>query len=354
MSWNVQNLFDGVHNGGEYKEFDPAEKGWNESLFHDRLRNLSEIILETVPPFGPDLLVLMEIENINTLQQLNQYYLPQCGYHTPILSQNPKGVQTALLTRLPILSIQSYRMATPPPLENAPIRDIIRVELEGSKGNFFLFINHWKSRLGGIEKTEPYRLYSATLLSNQLKAITVAHPSKQSPNENKSIPLIVCGDFNETLDQFVQTGGRRITALMPFDESKSTAENNAIWKSLEGFADFTCGRGFEPHPLFFAMAPLPGEKPNSTFSQEEANSFLYNMWSWEEAPRGSYFFRGKWEGLDHIFVNGAFWEKDGLQIRSFRVVKNEKLLTASGTPKKWITSMRKGYSDHLPLLLEWE
>jgi len=30
MSWNVENLFDGIDNGTEYQEFDPGEGSWDD------------------------------------------------------------------------------------------------------------------------------------------------------------------------------------------------------------------------------------------------------------------------------------------------------------------------------------
>lgn len=358
MSWNVQNLFDGVHNGGEYKEFDPAYNKWNESLFHDRLKNISEIILKTNPPFGPDIVVLMEVENANCLEQLNRFYLPQCGYAAPLVSKNPQGVQTALLTRLPILSINSYRLTTTPPMQSTRLRDIMEVELKTPKGNCIIFINHWKSRLGGEDKTEFYRLQSATVLSHRLKELNDSffHQKEASKKQKRVPPIIICGDFNESFDQFAKNGGKKITALLPFDEKLSFEENRKKLNELKGYSDFYNQMGIEPQPLFFAKPPFQETEASSVFPQTDLTQppsmLLYNLWEWEDEAQGSYFFRGKWETLDHFFVNEAFWQEGGLKLHSFEVIKEEKLLTKAGYPKKWITSLRQGYSDHLPLLLQ--
>ena len=69
MSYNVENLFDDVRDGTEYREFDPGRGAWNTESFQLRIKALSEVVRKAVPG-GPDILLLQEVENENALQVL--------------------------------------------------------------------------------------------------------------------------------------------------------------------------------------------------------------------------------------------------------------------------------------------
>lgn len=340
MSWNVQNLFDAVKNGGEYAEFDPSTARWNEGLFHDRLEKISKIILDSSRPFGPDILVLYEIENKNVVEQLSKSYLSRCGYRYRYLSQNPSGIKIALLTRYKIVSIQSHRIATTDFAAEVNLRDILEFEIATTKGDIRLFANHWKSRLGGEEATEEYRIKAATLLNNRIESI-------QSSNEERQLPIIVCGDLNESIDQFELGGEKNLCALMP---ASKNIEISTL-KNLNGYIDFELNNAKAAKPLLFV-------KNREEFKNYGGKkSIFYSPW-FESTEllesRGSYFYKDSWETLDHIFINEDFFNAKKLQFYSFEVFKPEEILTATGAPKKWISTSRSGYSDHLPLIMRFK
>ena len=49
MSYNVQNLFDDVDNGSEFREFNPSRGGWNSEMFHLRVGTIAEVVRAAVP-----------------------------------------------------------------------------------------------------------------------------------------------------------------------------------------------------------------------------------------------------------------------------------------------------------------
>jgi len=49
MSYNVENLFDDVHNGSEYREFDPGRGTWNAEFFKVRIKSIAEVVRKAVP-----------------------------------------------------------------------------------------------------------------------------------------------------------------------------------------------------------------------------------------------------------------------------------------------------------------
>ena len=49
LTYNVENLFDDVHDGSEFPEFDPARGTWNSDLFHMRVETIAEVVRKAVP-----------------------------------------------------------------------------------------------------------------------------------------------------------------------------------------------------------------------------------------------------------------------------------------------------------------
>ena len=82
---------------------------------------------------------------------------------------------------------------------------------------------------------------------------------------------------------------------------------------------------------------------------------LYEPWlELPAAERGSYFYQGEWETMDHILLSAGLFDSHGFRYRKggFRVMKLPFLLRPDGTPRKWThLKAERGYSDHLPLLI---
>lgn len=64
---------------------------------------------------------------------------------------------------------------------------------------------------------------------------------------------------------------------------------------------------------------------------------------------GSYFYRGNWEQIDHLFLSESLYDNKGLEITDFSPVAITPLLKTNGQPNEFRLSNGAGYSDHLPL-----
>ncbi|MGZ3771869.1 MAG: endonuclease/exonuclease/phosphatase family protein [Bdellovibrio sp.] len=131
MSFNVENLFDTVHDEGKQDhtflpriaklknpEYQKAcEKNdsssrvseclttdWNDLQLDTKLKNLSKVVLG-VDGKGPDTLMLIEVENINVLNNWNTNYLQNAGYKTVVLIEGPdeRGIDVGFMSRFPAL-----------------------------------------------------------------------------------------------------------------------------------------------------------------------------------------------------------------------------------------------------------
>lgn len=317
MSWNVENFFDDVHNGSEYREFDPARSSWNTELFLQRVRTLSEVVRMAVPG-GPDVLVLQEVENENALAVLLDKGLAGMGYAWHVLVPK-KGLpaNVAIVSRLPIARVSTHAVA---PWKGAALRDILEAQIETSGHRLYVFDNHWKSKTEGARATEASRIQAASVLAARILEIQESDPAAD---------VVAAGDFNENLDEYQQTGQRTVTALMPSTDPRKVARS-------------------DPAILLSAAAPSVEPLPR--------RCVLFDPWYEREAgARGSESWQGAWLTPDHILLSAGLFDHQGFRYRpgSFTPVRLPALLDARGLPRRWVVRAGKaeGVSDHLPLVL---
>jgi endonuclease/exonuclease/phosphatase family metal-dependent hydrolase len=185
MSWNIENFFDEID--------DPYS--------NDQVTNPSFVapqrqqrIADAIHALNPDVLCLQEVENRPMLEQFNQAYLADLGYQVVLFEGNDtRGIDVALLTRLPIDSVTSYRHLR---FEDAQgreqhfRRDLLRVRL-GGKLNADVYIVHLKSQHGG-DNADVIRTSEAHAAAGIIAGEMEANPNYRA---------FICGDFNEVLEE---------------------------------------------------------------------------------------------------------------------------------------------------------
>ena len=315
MSYNVENLFDDVKNGTEYREFVPRQGAWNTEGFLNRVRALSEVIRKAVPG-GPDILLLQEVENENALEVFLREGTRGMGYawHA-LVPKKGLSANVAVVSRLPIARVRTH--AVGPWTDGRPVRDILEAQVELRGHRLYVFNNHWKSRTEGVRATEPLRREAAGVLAARIQEILAEEPRAD---------IVAAGDFNESADEYARRGSRAVTALMPADGPAP-------------------GEG--PQVIFLsAAAPPPGGS--------RGRCVLFEPW-FQVAPRdrGSAAWQGEWLTSDHVLLSAGLFDGEGFRYRaaSFTAVKLPFLLTDRGFPLRWSPRSADGYSDHLPVLV---
>ncbi len=318
MSWNVENLFDDVKNGTEYREFDPGRGHWNTELFLQRVRTLSEVVRMAVPG-GPDVLLLQEVENENALAALIDKGLRGMGYSWHVLVPK-KGLtaNVAIVSRLAITRVSTHAVA--PWKGSAPLRDILEAQIETGGHTLYLFDNHWKSKTEGVKATERSRIQAASTLAARIREIQAS---------DAAADIVAAGDFNENVDDYQRAGRRAATALMPAEDPKGIVR-------------------VDPVIYLSATPPVPDAAAR--------RCVLFDPWyELEPASRGSESWQGGWLTPDHILLSAGLFDGQGFHYHrgSFTPVRLPALLDPEGLPRKWIVRAGKeeGVSDHLPLLL---
>ena len=196
--YNVENLFDTIDDPIKRdNEFLPdSAKKWSSERYWAKQSKLAEVISQIGAPSYPAIIGLCEVENIGVLEDLVKDEKLKNSKYEPILIEGPdqRGIDVALLyskKRFKVISASSYNVDLG--VANRPTRDILHVRGKFKSGGPTLnvFVNHWPSRYGGAEKSEPKRIAAAEVLKTKTDSIAKVHPKE----------LIVCmGDFNDYPD----------------------------------------------------------------------------------------------------------------------------------------------------------
>lgn len=298
MSWNVQNLFDDHHDGLEYRDFKPDR--WNKRLYRKKLEALSRVIREA----NAEIVALQEVENRTALLELNGTYLAGMGYTSVLVAAPGSSVNTAFLSRFPVLRVQNHLLQT-----DIPQRSILEIEVSIQGSPLVLFNNHWKSRSGGARQTEPYRRLAAETLLARTRQL-----------DSAGVEYLILGDLNEEL---------------PAPEKP-------------------------PYSMALKIGPSAEKSLGLVFRKEAAAPGTFYS-PWPELPeknRGTYYYKGRFQTIDHILIPHTLLDGRGLEYKvgSFQVFRREFMVTPKqGIPRGFAKRYGyKGYSDHLPVVVEVE
>ena len=335
MFYNVENLFDTVHEKGK-RDWDfvpfshPGKKAgcaqvkskyyrqrcfetdWNEQKLATKLAQISQVVLQEG---RPDILGLCEVENASVLKRL----ATQLGYSHYLITKgnDPRGIDVALLyngddKRFTYQKHRSYRLRTGRHLQN-PTRDMLEVEFSLARGNerLVVYVMHWPS---------PRSPSSARMVAARRAVELIRNQQRRDQRVN----IIVMGDFNVTHSD-------------------------------------------HPHPF---------RQLFDSRLRDAQRVFMSNQnITWEQrlaVPLGTYFYPPKmsWDSLDRIFYNKNLSNNKGLEldVRSFRILSypwltktftykkpGEFLLgsTINNVPKRYDFKASDanvaGYSDHFAL-----
>jgi endonuclease/exonuclease/phosphatase family metal-dependent hydrolase len=322
MGYNVENLFDTVHDEGKEdwaylpkstKNSDPRVKeacnkisnatyrrecldlDWNGKVLQSKVKNIASVISTSFEGTGPDIILMSEVENFNALQELQRNGLRNKGYKEIILIEGPdeRGIDVAILSKLPLVATQSHNVE----LGSDKTRSILEATFQVGSKKLTVFANHWPSQSNPGE----YRVEAAKTL---LKAAREADARGEA--------VVALGDFNSLLPEI---------------------------------------RG-----------PV-GDVLNKDFI-DGIEERLSNTTLKTKVP-GSHWFRGTWSFLDRIFVLRNSIEQRGLKVDfndidvhapDFALRVNEYRRRDGSIEKTYIpyrfnAEQAGGYSDHLPLTM---
>jgi predicted extracellular nuclease len=248
--YNLENLFDTIDDPAiDDEEFLPeADRHWNTERYEKKLQDIAQVIAAINTEELPELIGVCEIENQTVLNDLVEEE-PLAGGNYQIVhidSPDKRGIDVGLLYRKGEFKVlDKEAILVDPGFET---RDILHVFGKLGKDKVHVFVNHWPSRWGGMEKSQPNRIVAAQTLKNKVNDIL---------KDNAKAKIIIIGDMNDEPD------------------NKSLAE------------------------ILDAQTP-------------DSKADLYNlMIPLDEQNLGSYNYRGDWNMIDNIVVSASVLHGNG-------------------------------------------
>ena len=304
--YNVQNLFDLQKSGNEYEEYIPFGKSnWNTKTYRVKLNHIAKVLSE----INADIVALEEIESLQALKDLQKTLTSFGVYYRYKAIANKKNttVKVAFLSKIPPVYTKELWVT-----RSYKYRNILEAKFSVGKEDFYLFINHFKSK----RAPESRRIVSAKVLYKRLVHLGF----------DKNI--IVTGDFNSDYEEYKKF--RRKRKLN--DTNGKTALNHLL------------GTLYNQEDSLHVKV-----KPES----------LYNLWyDLANEQRWNYIHKKKKENLDSILISASLLDNKGLEYKkgSFGVYKQPYLFYKKRINSWYIQyrknsrrHMAKGYSDHLPI-----
>lgn len=260
--YNVENLFDTVDdpkvNDNEF--LSDSKNEWTTERYLRKLQDLAIVLSETSGRNLPFLIGLCEVENRTVVEDLAITGKLKRGRYQVIHQDSPdaRGIDVALMYRPDEFSVSTY-YAVPvmlPGRSGLSTRDILYVKGNTRQGEeLHVFVNHWPSRVGGLQQTEINRIAAAKVLKSKTDSLLSLNPD---------VKIIVMGDLNDTPD------------------NKSLRE---------------------------VLGAVHPEKHNHP-------SLVNLMFPAHHNGEGSYNYRGSWDMLDNIIVSVALIKADGLRVEN--------------------------------------
>lgn len=224
VSYNVENLFDTRDDLNiPDEEFLPeSEKMWNNERYQKKLDDLAKVIAEVNPLEMPEIVGLIEVENRTVLEDLIRTTKFKDHKYAIIHEESPdyRGIDVALIYRRDAFT-EIMHESLPVVFADDPefkTRDILHVVGKARNETVHIFVNHWPSRIGGEDKTEPKRVLAASVLKKRVDLLLTLDPKTN---------IIIMGDMNdepankslqETLGaKSTDSGAQLINLMMPDD-----------------------------------------------------------------------------------------------------------------------------------------
>jgi predicted extracellular nuclease len=256
MFYNVENLFDTIDTSHKIdEEFLPdAPKKWNTERYAKKMDDLAQVISSLDTAQLPIIVGVCEIENNIVLEDLiSQPSLSQANYEF-VWEDGPdrRGIDCALIYNpLVFTPVDTENLTISDPNDEYFItRDILYVEGIIDDEVFHVFVNHWPSRRGGQQESEPNRILAANVLKNRVDEIF---------ETDAQANIIIMGDMND-------------------------------------------------EPSNMSLSDVLVALPNS---EAPENKQLVNlMYDEFDNEMGTYNYRGDWNMIDNIIVSGALINKN--------------------------------------------
>ncbi len=189
-TYNIENAFDVFDDPYTKDEGTDVKQRWE-----------FEAIAQALRTIDADVVGFQEIENEAVLQAMVQEYLPGMGYDfvTVPMTNSDRGIKLGLISRLPIVSVTSYRWQTLRHPDDEQVRgfarDLFHAQLEAPEGQIVhVFVVHLKSKSSreGDPQSVKWRSSEAMRIRQIIGEMVAQNPGELA---------VLMGDFNSKPDE---------------------------------------------------------------------------------------------------------------------------------------------------------
>lgn len=205
--YNVENLFDTINQSHNDEEFLPNGKNkWTGPRYLEKLKKTNQV-LDSMGKIV--LLGMCEIENEQVLKDLNNASSSRKNFgivHHE--SADARGIDVGMIYDPSVLKfVQSGFIRFQIQNDEAPnTRDIVWGKFVHKKDTLFAMINHWPSRRGGQDESEPNRIKAAQMAAAFIDSVMKASPASR---------IVFMGDLNDyPTNKSVQMIAERLTPMI--------------------------------------------------------------------------------------------------------------------------------------------
>lgn len=194
-TFNVENLFARYRFRENLNPVNTDGFSINDLAFDIYDETAKKITAQTIKAADADIIALQEIESLPILDRFNSRYLTGMDYKHRILIDafDPRRIDVAVLSRYPIERIKTHRNERNK--QNTGwlfSRDCLEIELDVDGKPLSLYVNHFKSMMGGRLNTKERREEQVQHVANMI--------SQSWQPTNYEGNFIVLGDFNDYVD----------------------------------------------------------------------------------------------------------------------------------------------------------
>jgi len=310
--YNAENLFF-PENDSTKRDDDFTKNGlkrWTYYRYQQKLNNIYKVMMAVGGWEPPAVVGFCELEHKKVLEDLiNKTPLKKFGYKV-VYEESPdrRGIDVGFIYRpskFKYIEHEAIQVDFPFD-ENLKTRDVLHIRGQVlGKDTLSVFVNHWPSRWGGQAKSEPKRVYVASLVRQKIDALY---------QENPNVKVVVMGDMNDY------------------------ANNKSLIEVLK------------------AKGTLEAVQKGDLYNYMES---LGKNWQ-----LGSHKYQGHWGTLDHIIVSEPLLNEkrkgflrastSGAHIFAARFLLEEDTKYLGLQPFRTYAGPRfiGGFSDHLPIYID--
>lgn len=290
VSYNAQTFFDAIEDGKEFAEFKGAKSKWSAEKYRERLLRLREVGETAVKTFGGrkgQMPDIFVVQEIESVRVIEDFAK---------LFSAKQGYDYVVF--FPPTGKACFCTAV---FSKFPVVSFEQFKLTDSRFNSDglrpLFKASMEINLGQrCEYLTIFAVHWKSKLGENSDIIRKAQEAQLLAEVEKTLQeepeahILICGDFNQELKEFVELPEK-----------------------------FSCVWNFD----------APTQK---------------NL-----GVDGSFFYKDKWEQIDHMFFSQSLSDDVGLELVDFSPLAIKPFLKDDGKPNKFMVSNGKGYSDHLPI-----